>query len=82
MLLAWIAYRLSRELAAGRLKTTATKVINDKRRLVGASTSLPDTTAWESSFLVMKINEKDVPPGTVFRDLEEIHNALESALPG
>jgi hypothetical protein len=36
----------------------------------------------ESSSLIIKVYEKHVPPGTVFRDLEEIHNTLESTLSG
>ena len=33
-------------------------------------------------FLVLKVDEKDVPPGAVLRDLEKIYSSLESALPG
>jgi len=33
-------------------------------------------------FFIVKVDEKNVPPGTVLRDLEEIHSSLEPALPG
>jgi|SRR5215472_11093151 len=33
-------------------------------------------------FFVVKVDEKDVPPWTVLRDLEEIYGSLEPALSG
>lgn len=36
----------------------------------------------ERSFLVGEVDQKDVPAGAVLRHLEEIHDAVESALPG
>jgi len=30
----------------------------------------------------MKVDEEDVPPGTVLRDRKEIDSAFEAALPG
>jgi hypothetical protein len=44
--------------------------------------SWPGSRRHRRLFLVVKVDEKDVPPRTVLRDLEEIYSSLESTLSG
>jgi len=37
--------------------------------------------ASSATVFVAKVDEKDVPPGTVLRDLEQVYGSLESAFP-